>query len=340
MRASGTQRIVRRAELSFDPTGVSPGHAIVWFYALRRSGLLLIIIGCAMLTLFSLLHMVPGDPVTIALGPRATAEAQERYFKKMHLDEPVYKQFLIYAGNALTGDLGEDIFSERDVTIVVLEDMKYTLILALAALGWSALIGIPLGCFSAIRPNTWLDHLTGIISVGTIAVPSFLVSIWALLVFAVMVNWFPVIGAGEGFRDQVWHLVLPAFAVGLGWVGYLARLVRASMLEVMGENYIRAARAFGLPQRTIVYRYALKVAVLPTVTLVGVGFGGLLSGAVFAEIIFSRPGVGKLIFDMAQTRNFPVVQGGVLITTGLYVTTTLIADITVAALDPRVRHSL
>ena len=312
----------------------------MWFYAFRRSGLSLIIIGCAMLALFSLLHLIPGDPVTIALGPRATEEAKERYFKKMHLDEPVYKQFLIYAGNALTGDLGEDIFSGRDVTTSVLEDMKYTLILALAALGWAGLIGIPLGCFSAIRPNTWLDHLTGFISVGTIAVPSFLVSIWALLVFAVMVNWFPVIGAGEGFRDQVWHLVLPAFAVGLGWVGYLARLVRASMLEVMGENYIRAARAFGLPRRTIVYRYALKVAVLPTVTLVGVGFGGLLSGAVFAEIIFSRPGVGKLIFDMVQTRNFPVVQGGVLITTGLYVTTTLIADIVVAALDPRVRLSL
>ena len=155
-----------------------------------------------------------------------------------------------------------------------------------------------------------------------------------------MVNWFPVIGAGYGFWDQVWHLILPAFAVGLGWVGYLSRLVRASMLEVMGENYIRAARAFGLPRRTIVYRYALKVAVLPTVTLVGVGFGGLLSGAVFAEIIFSRPGVGKLIFDMVSTRNFPVVQGGVLITTMLYVFTTLIADLTVAALDPRVRQSL
>ena len=147
------------------------GYSIVWFYAVRRGGLSLIIVGCAMLALFSLLHLVPGDPVSIALGPRATEEARERYAKKMHLHEPVYKQFLIYAGNALTGDLGEDIFSERDVTIVVLEDMKFTLVLAITGLGWSALIGIPLGCFSAIRPNSWLDHLTGVISVGTIAVP-------------------------------------------------------------------------------------------------------------------------------------------------------------------------
>ena len=140
--------------------------------------------------------------------------------------------------------------------------------------------------------------------------------------------------------SQLRHLILPAFAVGLGWVGYFARLVRASMLEVLGENYIRAARAFGLRRRDIVYRYALKVAILPTITLVGVGFGGLLSGAVFAEIIFSRPGIGKLIFDMVMLRNFPVIQGAVLVTIALYVLITLAADLAVAWLDPRVRTSL
>ena len=128
--------------------------------------------------------------------------------------------------------------------------------------------------------------------------------------------------------------------MGLGWVGYLARLVRASMLEVMGENYIRAAWAFGLPRRMVVYRYALKVAILPTLTLIGIGFGGLLSGAVFAEIIFARPGIGKLIFDMTMNRNFPVVQGAVLVTAALYVVVTLIADLVVAWTDPRVRESL
>jgi peptide/nickel transport system permease protein len=314
----------------------------MWLYGLKRVGLALVIVGCAMLVLFSLLHLVPGDPITIALGPRATPEAQARYAEKMHLDQPVVVQFLAFAGNALQGDLGEDVFSERSVTIIVLGQLQFTIVLAIAGLGWAALVGIPLGCFSAVRPNSALDRVMGLLSVGTIAVPSFLVSIWALLIFAITLRWLPVIGAGEpgNLLDQAWHLVLPAFAVGLGWVGYLARMVRASMLEVMGENYIRAARAFGLPRRTVVFRYALTVAVLPTITLIGIGFGNLLSGAVFAEIIFARPGVGKLIYDMVATRNFPVVQGAVLITALLYVLTTLIADLLVAWLDPRVRESL
>ena len=152
----------------------------------------------------------------------------------------------------------------------------------------------------------------------------------------------PVIGAGEpgDFGDQIYHLILPAFAVGLGWVGYLARMVRASMLEVMSENYIRSANAFGLKSRTIIFRYALKVAILPTITLIGVGFGALLSGTVFAEIIFSRPGIGKIIYNMVLARNFPVIQGAVLITIGMYVIVTLIADLIVSWLDPRVRDTL
>jgi peptide/nickel transport system permease protein len=314
----------------------------MWLYSVKRIGLALLITLCALAALFALLHLVPGDPVTIALGPRASPEAQARYAQKMNLDKPLVVQFTTYAGNALTGDLGFDVFSNRSVALIVLQELRFTLVLVVAGLGWSALLGIPLGCISAIRPNSWFDRITGIISVGTIAAPSFLVSIWAILVFAIMLRWFPVIGAGEpgNLGDQLWHLVLPAFAVGLGWVGYLARMVRASMLEVMGENYIRAARAFGLSQNTVVFRYALKVAILPTITLIGIGFGGLISGAVFAEIIFARPGVGKLIFDTVMNRNFPVVQGAVLITTVLYVFTTLVSDLVVAWLDPRVRHSL
>ena len=311
-------------------------------YTLKRLGLSVVIVFCAMLALFSLLHLIPGDPITIALGPRASPEVQARYIKKMHLDEPVAVQFGIYASNVVRGDLGEDVFSGRSVTRIVLGQLPFTAILALAGLGWSAAIGIPLGCFAAVRRNSWMDRFTGVFSVGTIAVPSFLVSIYSLLIFAVTLRWLPVIGAGESgnFLDQLHHLILPAFAVGLGWVGYLARLVRTSMLEVMGENYIRAAKAHGLPQRMVIYRYALKVAILPTLTLIGIGFGGLLSGTVFAEIIFARPGIGKLIFDMVMNRNFPVVQGAVLITAALYVLVTLISDLVVAWVDPRVRESL
>jgi len=314
----------------------------MWLYLIKRILLSVVIILMAILALFLMLHMIPGDPVSIALGPRATPEVQAAYAAKMHLDQPLAYQFLIFIGNVLQGDLGADLFSGRSVAQTVAEQLPFTIILAVTALTWSALIGIPLGCLSAIKPNTWIDRVTGILSVGTIAVPSFLVSIWAILVFAISLHWLPVIGAGDegDILDQLRHLVLPAFAVGLGWVGYLARMVRASMLEVMGENYIRSARAFGIRNRTIVFRYALKVAVLPTITLIGVGFGGLLSGTVFAEIIFARPGIGKIIYDMVLARNFPVVQGAVLATIALYVLVTLAADLVVSWLDPRVRDSL
>ena len=223
-----------------------------------------------------------------------------------------------------------------------MEQLPHTIALAVSAIAWSALLGIPIGCLSAVRPNSWLDRITGVISIGTITVPAFLVSIWAILFFAIYLDLFPVIGAGDegDMLDLALHLVLPSFAVGLGWVGYLARMVRASMLEVMGENYIRSAKAFGLKNRTVVYRYALKVAILPTITLMGVGFGVLLSGTVFAEIIFARPGLGKIIYDMVLNRNFPVVQGAVLVTVVMYVAVTLVADLAVSLLDPRVRENL
>ena len=311
-------------------------------YSLKRIGLALVIIFFAMLVLFSLIHLIPGDPVSIALGPRATAEIQAKYAERMGLNDPFIVQYLKFMWNALQGDLGSDVFTDRPVTQTVLNQMKFTVILAVAGLGWAALLGIPLGCLSAVQRNSFLDKFAGVLSVGTIAIPSFVVSIWALLFFAVMFKLFPVIGAGKSgdLLDQIWHLILPAFAIGLGWVGYLARIVRASMLEVMGENYIRAAKAYGLPNSVVVYRYALKVAILPTVTLLGVGMGNLLSGAVFAEIIFARPGVGKLIVDMVMTRNFPVVQGAVLLTSMLYVFMVTMTDLLAASLDPRVRKSI
>jgi len=311
-------------------------------YSLKRIGLALVIIFFAMLVLFSLIHLIPGDPVSIALGPRATAEIQAKYAERMGLNDPFIVQYLKFMWNALQGDLGSDVFTDRPVTQTVLSQMKFTVILAIAGLGWAALLGIPLGCLSAVQRNSFLDKFAGVLSVGTIAIPSFVVSIWALLFFAVMFKLFPVIGAGKSgdLLDQIWHLILPAFAIGLGWVGYLARIVRASMLEVMGENYIRAAKAYGLPNSAVVYRYALKVAILPTVTLLGVGMGNLLSGAVFAEIIFARPGVGKLIVDMVMTRNFPVVQGAVLLTSMLYVFMVTMTDLLAASLDPRVRKSI
>jgi peptide/nickel transport system permease protein len=308
-------------------------------YSVKRIGLALIIVLVAMTMLFSMIYVVPGDPASIALGPRATPEMKALLIARMGLDQPLPVQLVNFIGGVFRGDLGVDVWSNRSVATIVLEALPHTLALTALGLGWSVALGIVLGCFSATQRGSWIDRAIGVLSVSAIALPSFVVALYSLLVFAVALKWLPAIGAGAtgDLGDQLRHLVLPAFAIGLGWVGYIARLVRASMLEVMGENFIRTARAFGLPERRIVYRYALTVAILPTVALLGVGIGNLLSGAVFAEIVFARPGVGKLIYDSVLNRNYPVVMGAVLVTTMLYVLATLIADLLAALLDPRVR---
>jgi peptide/nickel transport system permease protein len=234
------------------------------------------------------------------------------------------------------------VLTNRPVLITVVEQLPFTLALLAAGIGWATLLGIPLGCFAAVRRGSLADRLVGLLSVSMIAVPSFVVAIYSLLFFCVTLGWFPAIGSGDrgDLVDQLHHLVLPSLAIGLGWVGYLARLVRASMLEVLTENHIRMARAFGLRERTITFRYALKLAVIPTIVVLGVGVGSLISNAVFAEIVFARPGVGRLIYDAVVTRNYPVVMGGVMITSAFYVLCTLTADLVAAWLDPRVRASL
>ena len=247
-----------------------------------------------------------------------------------------------FLGNILKGDLGMDVISNRTVTSIVFGQLPYTLWLIFSAIFGAMLIGIPLGCYSALHRNTLADRISGVISVACITAPSFVVALYSLLIFAVTLQWFPSIGAGEkgDFFDQLAHLVLPAFAIGLAWVGYLSRLVRASMLEVMGENHIRTARAYGLTEATIIYRYALKIAILPTVTVIGVGMGFLISAAVLTEIVFARPGLGKLIIESITSRNYPVVMGSVLISTVLFVISTTLSDLINAYLDPRIRANL
>jgi peptide/nickel transport system permease protein len=292
--------------------------------------------------LFSALKLIPGDPATIMLGSRANAEMKARITAELGLNDPIPVQLATFFGRILQGNLGTDMWSQRPVTQIVLDNLPYTLILIAVGLGWAAAIGIPLGCYSAIRRNSFIDKFTAVISVGTISIPSFVVAIYVILLFAIELGWLPVIGAGErgDYLDQAAHLIMPGFALGLGWVGYLSRIVRASMLEVMGENHIRTARAFGLPEYQIVKSYALRIAILPTITLLAVAIGGLLSSAVFVEAIFARPGIGKLIVDAANMRNFPVVQGGVLTTVALFALAMPISDILIAWLDPRVRATL
>jgi peptide/nickel transport system permease protein len=309
-------------------------------FIFRRSLASFLILWLAVSLLFGMIHMVPGDPASVILGPKATPELKAELAQRMGLDKPLVIQLGRFYSGVVRGDLGVDPFSNRKVSDIVFEQLPYTLALVLAAIGSASILGIPLGCLSAIKRNSLIDRLTAVMSVAFIAIPSFVVALYLLLWLAVKWHWFPAIGAGEtgNYSDQAWHLVLPAIALGLGWVGYIARLVRASMLEVMEENHIRTARAFGLPERTIVIHYALRIALLPTVTILGLGIGSMLSGALFAEIVFSRPGIGKLLYEAVLTRNYPIVMGAVLVTTGFFVLSTLVSDIINAMLDPRLRE--
>jgi len=306
----------------------------------HRSLMALLILALAVALLFGMIHMMPGDPASVILGPRATPELMAELNQRMGLDQPLLVQLGRFYAGLVQGDLGVDVFSNRAVSDIVFEQLPYTIVLVLVAIGGATLLGIPLGCFSAIKRNSLLDRLTAVMSVAFIAIPSFVVALYLLLWLAVKWRWFPAIGAGESgdLADQARHLVLPAIALGLGWVGYIARLVRASMLEVMEENHIRTARAFGLTERTIIVHYALRIAVLPTVTILGLGIGAMLSGALFAEIVFSRPGIGKLLHEAVVTRNYPVVMGSVLVTTAFFVLSTLLSDVINAILDPRLRE--
>ena len=307
----------------------------------RRSLLSLLILLLAVSLLFGMIHMVPGDPASVILGPKASPALKAELNQRMGLDQPLVIQLVKFYADLTHGDLGTDVFSGRAVSEIVFEQLPYTLALVLAAIGGATLLGIPMGCFSAIKRNSILDRVTAVMSVAFIAIPSFVVALYLLLWLAVKWRWFPAMGAGESgdVADQVQaSRAAGNGALGLGWVGYVARLVRASMLEVMEENHIRTARAFGLPERTIIVHYALRIAVLPTVTILGMGIGAMLSGALFAEIVFSRPGIGKLLHEAVITRNYPVVMGSVLVTTAFFVLSTLVSDIINAALDPRLRE--
>ena len=216
--------------------------------------------------------------------------------------------------------------------------LPHTLILAWVSLGLATLIGVPLGVYSATHPDSWLDRITAVISISFITIPSYVGGLFLLLIFAVQLQWMPAIGLGEegDVLDYIKHLILPATALAITWIGYLARLVRASLLEVLNQTYIRAAMAAGLP-RLIFYKYALKNAIIPTVAILGIGVGNLMAGAVFVELIFSRPGMGTLIYNAIQARNYPIVRAGVLVVAFLFVLANLLADVAYTYLDPRIQ---
>ena len=310
-------------------------------YTVKRIGLAVVILITVMLAMYALVFLVPGDPASLALGPRATPALKAELIQRMGLDQPVHVQVWNFFANALRGDLGYDVWSKRPVAEQIAEVFPNTLFLGAVALGWAVMLGVTLGCLAVVWHGTLIDTLLGVLSVSMIAVPSFVIALYSLLIFSVWLGWLPAIGAGTpgDIGSQFLAVLLPAFAIGITWVGYLARLVRASMLEVMGANHIRTARAFGLGEFRIVSRYALRIAIVPTIAVLAVGFGSILSSAVFVETVFSRPGIGMLIVSAVAKRNYPVVMGTVLSMTAFYLFVVTAADLLIARLDPRVRDA-
>ena len=286
-----------------------------------------------------LVHIVPGDPARTLLGPRANPELILKMRAAMDLDKPAYVQVGKFLWNILNGSLGTDVFTGVPINRLVGDALPHTLILAITSLGLAVLVGIPLGVFSATHLNTWLDRLTAILSISFTTIPSYVAGLFLLLLFAVKIHAFPAMGLGEqgNTLDYLRHLVLPAIALAITWIGYLARLVRTSLLEVLNETYIRAARASGISERLVRYKYALKNALIPTVAVLGVGLGSLMGGAVFVEIIFTRPGMGLLIYNAITARNYPIVRGGVLVVAFLFVFANFLADLIYTYLDPRIQ---
>lgn len=299
----------------------------------------LIVFG-AMLLVFTLSSIVPGDPAATLLGPQASPEYSKRFISEMGLDQPLHIRLWRFFSNVVRGDLGTDVVSGRSVASMVAAAIPYTLILTFSAIALAVLTGIPLGIFAATHRGSIADNILAFVSVAFIAVPGFVIAIFLLLIFAIWLDWLPVLGTSRNgdWLDELRRMILPTIALALGWVGFIARLVRTSMLEVMGENYIRTSRAYGLSEHLITYKYALKNACIPTITILGLGIGRLLSQGVFIEIIFARPGLGRLIYGAISDRNYPVVQGAVLVVVVGFVLVNLVVDLSYSAIDPRIRH--
>ncbi|CAG1011243.1 Glutathione transport system permease protein GsiC [Anaerolineales bacterium] len=308
-------------------------------YIVKRFLMTLLVLLFVIIFLSLLVHIVPGDPATTILGPRATPGLIEKMRAAMDLDKPIYVQIGNFLLNILHGSLGTDAVTGAPITKLVGSALPHTLILAVTSLSLAILFGIPMGVFSATHPNSLADRILAIISISFTTIPSYVAGLFLLLIFAVELRALPAMGIGKAgdTMDYLEHLILPSIALAITWIGYLGRLVRTSLLEVMNETYVRTSRAAGISESLIRYKYALKNALIPTVAVLGVGLGSLMGGAVFVEIIFTRPGMGLLIYNAIQVRNYPVVRAGVFIVAVLFVLANFIADLVYTYLDPRIQ---
>lgn len=309
------------------------------FIVKRLASLVIILFGVSVFT-FLLVHLVPGDPVEAMLGLEATEESISVLRERYGLDRPLVEQYGIWISAVLQGDLGRSIQSRRPVDELLAQAIVPTAQLAVAAILVSLAIAIPAGIVSATRKNTWLDYLATLSSLGGLSLPSFWLGILLILGFSVALPWFPSSG-NASFAEEplraLRHLVLPAITLGVALAAATMRMTRAQMLETLSQDYVRTAKAKGLEPRRVIYKHALRNALLPVVTLLGIQIGQLLGGVVVTETVFAWPGIGKLTVDAIFARDYPVVQGAVLLIATTFVVINLITDLAYTFLDPRIR---
>ncbi len=283
---------------------------------------------------FLILHLVPGDPALALAGDRPLSDAQLQEIRVAYgLDRSLVEQYTSWIGGVLQGDLGEGFHSRRPVADSIREAIVPTLQLALAGVVVAVTLGLVLGVLAALFHNTWLDSLAMVIALLGVSVPVFYLGLLLIFFLSFQIQIFPATGS-EGIRN----LILPGFVVGFSSAAYIARLVRSSMLETLRQDYVNTARAKGLAERLVVTRHALRNALIPTITFMGLQFAGLLGGAIVTEQIFSRPGLGRIAISAINNRDFPVIQGIVLVAGVTYIVVNLLVDLSYALVDPRIRY--
>jgi peptide/nickel transport system permease protein len=313
----------------------------MWAYIIRRLLATIPVAGVVAVFVFLLLHLAPGDPAAVIAGSSAMPEDVERIRAKLGLDEPIYNQFGKWISNVLQGDLGDSIFSEMPVTKLIAQRIEPTLSLAVTSILIAIFIAVPLGVIAAWKAGTWIDYSVMIFAVFGFSIPVFVIGYLLMYGFSVQIPIFPVQGfvsITEGIIPFLRRITLPSIALGLIYAALIARITRASMLEVLSQDYVRTAHAKGLSAQVVLLRHALKNASVPIVTIIGVGISLLIGGVVVTESVFNIPGLGRLVVDSVLQRDYPVIQGIILMFSGVCLLINLIVDISYSFLDPRIHY--
>jgi peptide/nickel transport system permease protein len=310
-------------------------------YLLRRVLAAVPVMGVVALIVFLLLRLTPGDPAAILAGDNATPEQLERIRTSLGLNEPLYIQFFTWINKLLHGDLGVSLISNVPVLKMISQRIEPSISLAVATIILSVVVAVPLGVIAAWKQGTWIDRFVMGLSVLGFSVPVFVIGYFLIQLFAIDLRWLPVQGfksIAGGFGPFLERLVLPTLALSFIYIALIARMTRASMLDVLGEDYVRTARAKGVTEIAVLFRHALRNAAVPVITVIGTGFALLISGVVVTESVFNIPGIGRLTVDAVLARDYPVIQAMILLTSMLYVAINLLIDLAYTLLDPRIRY--